>query len=191
MPSPFWAVVRSQPQRERFASEQLGLRGFETFLPMVTTKRGSAPLFTRYFFVRILEQWRSINFCFGVLGLAKSSRAPILTVVDRALSEPQPSRPLGKHGMDLFRRVTAEYVFEDAAGIETLTSACQCVDLAEALSAQIAIDGEVIQTDNGPKAHGAIKDRLAARSLGTRILARLGLDLEPIRVPGRPSGRGA
>ena len=62
---PFWSVVRSQSQRERFAAEQLGLRGFETFLPMVQTKRATAPLFTGYFFVRIVEQWRSINFCFG------------------------------------------------------------------------------------------------------------------------------
>jgi hypothetical protein len=67
----FWAVVRSQPQRERFASEQLGLRGFETFLPMVATKRASAPLFNSYFFVRIVEQWWSINFCFGVLCLVR------------------------------------------------------------------------------------------------------------------------
>jgi hypothetical protein len=45
---PFWSVVRSQSQRERFAAEQLGLRGFETFLPMVQTKRASAPLFSGY-----------------------------------------------------------------------------------------------------------------------------------------------
>jgi transcription antitermination factor NusG len=76
MPSPFWAVVRSLPQRERFASEQLGLRGFETFLPMVATKRAPAPLFNSYFFVRIVEQWRSINFCFGVLGLVRVGDCP-------------------------------------------------------------------------------------------------------------------
>ena len=76
MPSPFWAVVRSLPQRERFASEQLGLRGFETFLPMVATKRASAPLFNSYFFVRIVEQWRSINFCFGVLCLVRVGDCP-------------------------------------------------------------------------------------------------------------------
>jgi len=76
MPSPFWAVVRSLPQRERFASEQLGLRGFETFLPMVATNRASAPLFNSYFFVRIVEQWRSINYCFGVLCLIRVGDCP-------------------------------------------------------------------------------------------------------------------
>ena len=72
----FWGVVRSQSQRERFASDQLGLRGFETFLPMVQTRRAAAPLFNGYFFVRIIEQWRSINFCFGVLGLVRVGDCP-------------------------------------------------------------------------------------------------------------------
>ena len=73
---PYWGVCRSQSQRERFASEQLGLRGYETFLPMVQTKRATAPLFSGYFFVRIVEQWRSINFCFGVLGLVRVGDCP-------------------------------------------------------------------------------------------------------------------
>jgi transcriptional antiterminator RfaH len=73
---PFWSVVRSQPQRERFAASQLELRGYEIFLPMISTKRSSAPLFNSYFFVRIIEQWRSINTCFGVLGLVHVGDCP-------------------------------------------------------------------------------------------------------------------
>jgi transcription antitermination factor NusG len=73
---PFWSAVRSQSQRERFASEQLGLRGYETFLPMVQTKRASAPLFNGYFFVRIVEQWRPINYTFGVLCLVRVGDCP-------------------------------------------------------------------------------------------------------------------
>jgi len=73
---PFWGVVRSQSQRERFAAEQLGLRGFETFLPMVQTRRASAPLFNGYFFVRIVEQWRAINYTFGVLCLVRVGDVP-------------------------------------------------------------------------------------------------------------------
>ena len=73
---PFWSVVRSQPQRERFAASQLELRGYEIFLPMILTKRASAPLFNSYFFVRIIEQWRSINTCFGVLGLVRVGDCP-------------------------------------------------------------------------------------------------------------------
>jgi transcriptional antiterminator RfaH len=72
----FWGVVRSQPMKERFAASQLELRGYETFLPMIQTKRASAPLFTSYFFVLIVEQWRSINTCFGVLGLVRVGDCP-------------------------------------------------------------------------------------------------------------------
>jgi transcription antitermination factor NusG len=73
---PFWSVVRSLPMKERFAASQLELRGFEIFLPLVATKRSSQPLFASYFFVRIVEQWRSINFCFGVLGLVRVGDCP-------------------------------------------------------------------------------------------------------------------
>jgi transcription antitermination factor NusG len=73
---PYWAAVRSLPQRERLATEQLGLRGYETFLPLVATKRASAPLFTSYFFCRIVEQWRAINSCFGVLALVRVGDCP-------------------------------------------------------------------------------------------------------------------
>jgi transcription antitermination factor NusG len=77
MPSPFWAAVKSLPQRERFASEQLGLRGYETFLPLVATKRASAsPLFASYLFIRIVERWHAINTCFGVLALVRVGDCP-------------------------------------------------------------------------------------------------------------------
>jgi transcriptional antiterminator RfaH len=72
----FWGVVRSLPRRESFAAEQLGLRGFETFLPLIQTKRASTPLFASYFFVRIIEQWRCINLCFGVFGLVRVGDCP-------------------------------------------------------------------------------------------------------------------
>jgi transcription antitermination factor NusG len=73
---PFWSVVRSLPMKERFAASQFELRGFETFLTLVATKRASQPLFASYFFVRIVEQWRAINFCFGVLGLVRVGDCP-------------------------------------------------------------------------------------------------------------------
>ena len=75
---PFWGVVRSQSQRERFASEQLGLRGYETFLPLVQTKRAgeARPLFNGYLFVQIVEQWRAINYTFGVLCLVRVGDCP-------------------------------------------------------------------------------------------------------------------
>ena len=50
--------------------------GFETFLPLTQTKRASAPLFSSYFFVRIVEQWRTINNTLGVLCLVRAGDYP-------------------------------------------------------------------------------------------------------------------
>ena len=76
MPS-FWGVVRSLPKREAFAAERLRMdHGFEVFLPLVQTQRASQPLFNSYFFVRIVEQWRAISTCFGVLCLVRVGDCP-------------------------------------------------------------------------------------------------------------------
>ena len=50
--------------------------GFEVFLPLVQTKRASAPLFRGYFFCRIVDHWRSINSTFGVLCLVRVGDCP-------------------------------------------------------------------------------------------------------------------
>ena len=63
-------------KREAFAAERLQDSGFETFLPMIQTKRASQPLFAGYLFCRILEQWRSINTTFGVLCLVRVGDCP-------------------------------------------------------------------------------------------------------------------
>jgi transcriptional antiterminator RfaH len=73
----FWGVVRSLPKREAFAAERLRMdHGFEVFLPLVQTKRSSAPLFSGYFFCRIVDRWRSINTTFGVLCLVRVGDCP-------------------------------------------------------------------------------------------------------------------
>jgi transcriptional antiterminator RfaH len=73
----FWGVVRSLPKREAFAAERLRSdHGFEVFLPLVQTKRASQPLFSGYFFCRIIDRWRSINSTFGVLCLVRVGDCP-------------------------------------------------------------------------------------------------------------------
>jgi transcriptional antiterminator RfaH len=72
----FWGVVRSLPQRERFASERLVDGGYEVFLPLVATKRASQPLFSGYFFCRIVDRWRAINTTLGVLCLVRVGDCP-------------------------------------------------------------------------------------------------------------------
>jgi transcriptional antiterminator RfaH len=73
---PFWGVVRSLPRREAFAAERCADGGFEVFLPLVQTKRASQPLFSGYFFCRIVDRWRSINTTLGVLCLVRTGDCP-------------------------------------------------------------------------------------------------------------------
>ena len=121
--------------------------------------------------------------------MKKSSRPPHLTVVEPGATGPNPSRPLGLHGQALWQKVTAEYAIDDCAGVEMLTQCCQAVDLAEALSARIAEDGEIVRTPSGVKAHPGIKDSLAARAFAVRTLQKLGLNWEPLHLhSGRPVG---
>jgi transcriptional antiterminator RfaH len=54
----------------------LSICGYEVFLPLIATKRASAPLFSSYFFVRIVEQWRTINSTLGVLRLVRVGDCP-------------------------------------------------------------------------------------------------------------------
>jgi transcriptional antiterminator RfaH len=73
----FWGVVRSLPKREAFAAERLRMdHGFEVFLPLVQTKRASQPLFSGYFFCRIVDRWRAINTTLGVLCLVRIGDCP-------------------------------------------------------------------------------------------------------------------
>ena len=50
--------------------------GFEVFLPLVQTKRAFQPLFSGYFFCRIVDRWRSINSTLGVLCLVRVGDCP-------------------------------------------------------------------------------------------------------------------
>jgi hypothetical protein len=119
----------------------------------------------------------------------KKPDPPRLTLVDPGTTGPQPSRPLGEHGRALWKRVTTEYDFSDAAGSEMLLQLCAALDRAEALSSCIADEGEIVRTARGVKVHPGIKEELAARSFVVRTLQKLGLNFEPLRAgPGRPPG---
>ena len=45
-----------------------------------------------------------------------------------------------------------------------------------------------VRTSHGFKDHPLLKHELAARVFVCQCLHKLGLDIEPVRVPGRPSG---
>jgi len=113
-------------------------------------------------------------------------KKPSLTVVEPALTANAPPRKLGEFGTNLWQSVTSAYDISDVGGIELLLQACTASDRAEALAQRIRHDGEVIYGRNGPKTHPALKEELALRAFIVRTLARLGLNVESVKPPGRP-----
>jgi hypothetical protein len=95
---------------------------------------------------------------------------------------------LGETGRALWSRVQAEYAVSDVGGRELLFQACAAADRCAALSARISEDGEVIRTKTGLKSHPSIRDEIQCRAFIVRTIAKLGLDVEPIRSGvGRPA----
>jgi hypothetical protein len=124
--------------------------------------------------------------------MKKSGDHPHLTVIDPTATALQPPRPLGEHGLALWNRVVREFDMRDVGGSEILCLAGQALDRAEELAERIRIDGLMVRTKTGLRTHPAIREELSARNLTARLLARLGLDLEPVRTTmGRPPGKGA
>jgi hypothetical protein len=118
--------------------------------------------------------------------------SPKLTVI-RAPSVEQPPRSpikLGPIGQSLWDDIVSSYEFSDRASYETLAQACSAADRAERCREAIDADGEVVKVrGGGMRDHPLLKHEITARSFVCRTLARLGLDLEPVRGMGRPPGR--
>jgi transcriptional antiterminator RfaH len=71
----FWAVARTEPQREKVAQHFLRLAHFETYLPLIISLQTTngrkvdirRPLFPSYIFIWIVDhQWWSARWCPGV-----------------------------------------------------------------------------------------------------------------------------
>ena len=120
--------------------------------------------------------------------MAKNAEKPPPTMVDPASTGVSPPRKLGQHGLSLWNSVQIAYRIDDVGGIELLAQVCAASDRVEALAEQINVDGEVIYSPVGPKAHPALRDELAGRAFIVRTLERLGLNVETIKPVGRPSG---
>ena len=117
---------------------------------------------------------------------------PLHLVTAATAKAPPPPRALGKHGSGLWRRVLGEYDISDVGGLELLALACEELDRAEDLKAQINADGLVIKTRTGMKEHPSLRRELAARAFIAKTLLKLGLNVEPLHPsPGRPGGAGS
>jgi hypothetical protein len=101
---------------------------------------------------------------------------------------PAPPRHLGEHGLALWKRVVETFAFDDPGSFEVLFQACAALDRAERCREQIDRDGEMIKAKTGLRSNPLLRDELQNRAFLVRALARLGMDLEPVRAPGRPPG---
>lgn len=109
-------------------------------------------------------------------------------MLDPTSTATKPPRKLGDAGLSLWQSIQSEYRIDDAAGIELLMQACEAADRVARLAEGIDKDGEVIETEIGPKAHPALKEQLSHRAFIVRTLRALGLNLEPVRATaGRPT----
>lgn len=116
-----------------------------------------------------------------------TAKKPPLTIVGSTSTGIQPPRKLGKHGTMLWAGIQAEFDVSDRGGVELLAQACAAADRAEALAACVARDGETIRTKAGLRIHPAVREELANRAFVCRTLERLGVNVEAIKKPGRPS----
>jgi P27 family predicted phage terminase small subunit len=116
------------------------------------------------------------------------AKKPTLTVVPSTPIGTQPPRKLGQHGLDLWRKIMAEYDISDAGGLEILCQICVALDRAEQAAEHINRDGPVILTKSGLREHPAAKIELANRAFVTRNIQRLGLNIETVKPIGRPPG---
>lgn len=80
---PVWCVVASLPKAERTAHAELHRRGFQAYLPLLTTRRRdrswhTGPLFPGYLFVRLrLDQpWNPVRYAPGVFSLLSVDGIP-------------------------------------------------------------------------------------------------------------------
>jgi P27 family predicted phage terminase small subunit len=122
--------------------------------------------------------------------MAKTPEKPPLSLVSTETTGISPPRPLGPHGKALWDRVQHEYMIHDTGGIEILAQICAAQDRVEALHEQIDADGAIIRTRNGLKANPLLRDETALRAFIVRTIERLGLNVEAVKPPGRPPGKG-
>jgi hypothetical protein len=99
-------------------------------------------------------------------------------------------KPASAAGRDLWDRVVAAYDISDEGGRELLALACDAADRVASLRARIDRDGEVLQSKTGLRDHPALKHELQGRIFISRTLLRLGLNVEPLKGPGRPGSGG-
>ena len=121
--------------------------------------------------------------------MRKKTTPPPLTIVGpTTVTLNAPPATLGKTGASLWRTIMSEYAIEDGGGREILLQGCSAADRAAECAVLIIEDEADGAHSHGGKDHPLLKHELAARVFVCQCLHKLGLDIEPVRAPGRPSG---
>jgi len=92
-----WYLILSKPRKECVAKEQLELKGYEIYLPMIckpqntgfSSKNSICPMFPRYFFINLCDEtddWESVSFTVGVANLVRFSQRPMRVPDDIIMS---------------------------------------------------------------------------------------------------------
>ena len=79
-----WFVAYSHPNQEQKAVDNVSQLGIELFFPRIQTRRFyrgqrqwiEEPLFPRYFFVSLVDQWNALLSAIGVAGVIMSGEKP-------------------------------------------------------------------------------------------------------------------
>ena len=119
----------------------------------------------------------------------RREKTPFQVLPNPAFPGSNPPRPLGEPGLNLWTRITGGYDISDAGGRELLLLACEATDRAVALRAIIDAEGMIVRTRTGLKGHPLLRHELANRALVSKLLVRLGLDMEASPTPPREVGR--
>ncbi len=120
--------------------------------------------------------------------MAKKPRLTLVGPQQTGVTLLAPPSGLDKTGRGLWQTIMSEYNICDSGGQQMLQQICEAADRVHEFGAIISRDGPVVRTKHGPKDHPLLKHELAARAFIVRSLARLGLDVEPVRAVGRPPG---
>ena len=88
--------------------------------------------------------------------------------------EPDPPRPLGDRGLDLWFAILQNYTPTDALDLELLYQGCAAAERADELRQMIEREGLVVTAESGAvKDHPRLKHELAFRAFATRTLGRI------------------
>jgi len=76
----FWAVVQTQPLRERLVVDEFARAGFEAYCPRIRIRENlrwkTPPLFPNYVFVCIVDRWWLVRWTLGVVRILMDGEMP-------------------------------------------------------------------------------------------------------------------